>query len=38
MNYGYKMKDLRDLYEVTQKEIADVLNIARSTYNQYEQQ
>lgn len=38
MNYGYKMKDLRDLYEVTQKEIADILHIARSTYNQYEQQ
>lgn len=32
------MKELRDLYEVTQKEIANILNIARSTYNQYEQQ
>lgn len=38
MNYGYKMKEIRDLYEVTQKEIAGTLNIARSTYNQYEQQ
>ena len=38
MNYGIKLKDLRDLYEVTQKDIAKVLNVSRSTYNQYEQQ
>ena len=38
MNYGMKLKDIRDLYEVTQEEIANILNIARSTYNQYEQQ
>ena len=38
MNYGIKLKDLRDLYELTQEDIAQVLNVARSTYNQYEQQ
>lgn len=38
MNYGIKLKDLRDLYELTQEDIAKVLNVARSTYNQYEQQ
>lgn len=38
MNYGIKLKDLRDLYEVTQQDIAKVLNVSRSTYNQYEQQ
>ena len=38
MNYGIKLKDLRDLYELTQEDIAQILNIARSTYNQYEQQ
>ena len=38
MNYGIVLKDLRDLYELTQEDIAKVLNVARSTYNQYEQQ
>lgn len=38
MEYGNKMKDIRDLYQVTQKEVANILNIAKSTYNQYEQQ
>lgn len=38
MNYGKKLKDLRDLYELTQEDIARVLKVARSTYNQYEQQ
>lgn len=38
MNYGIKLKDLRDLYELTQEDIARILNVARSTYNQYEQQ
>ena len=38
MNYGMKLKDLRDLYELTQQDIADILKVARSTYNQYEQQ
>ena len=38
MDYGTKLKDLRDLYELTQQDIANVLKVARSTYNQYEQQ
>ena len=38
MEYGKKLKDIRDLYQVTQKDVANVLNIAKSTYNQYEQQ
>lgn len=38
MNYGIKLKELRDLYELTQQDIADILHVARSTYNQYEQQ
>jgi len=38
MDYGNKMKDIRDYYEISQKEVAEILNIARSTYNQYEQQ
>ena len=38
MNYGIKLKDLRDLYELTQEDVAKILNVARSTYNQYEQQ
>lgn len=38
MNYGTKLKDLRDLYELTQEDVAKILNVARSTYNQYEQQ
>ena len=28
MNYGMKLKDLRDLYELTQQDIADVLKVA----------
>ena len=38
MNYGMKLKNLRDLYEITQEDIAKILKVARSTYNQYEQQ
>ena len=38
MNYGIKLKDLRDLYELTQEDVAKILNVARSTYTQYEQQ
>ena len=38
MNYEIKLKDLRDLYELTQEDVAKVLKIARSTYKQYEQQ
>lgn len=32
------MKKIRDLNKISQKEVANILNIARSTYNQYEQQ
>lgn len=38
MNYGIKMKELREIYALTQKEVAGILNIARSTYKQYEVQ
>lgn len=38
MNYGLEMKKIRDLNKISQKEVANILNIARSTYNQYEQQ
>ena len=38
MNYKIKLKDIRDLYELTQQDMANLLNVARSTYNQYEQQ
>jgi len=38
MNYGQEMKKIRDLNGLGQKEVANILNIARSTYNQYEQQ
>lgn len=38
MEYGNKMKDLRTYYAISQKEVANILNIARSTYNQYEHQ
>ena len=38
MNYGNEMKKIRDINRISQKEVADILNIARSTYNQYEQQ
>lgn len=32
------MKDIRDYHNLSQKNVADILKIARSTYNQYEQQ
>ena len=38
MNYGINLKDLIDLYELTQEDVDKILNIARSTYNQYKQQ
>ena len=38
MNYGIEMKKIRDINRISQKEAASILNIARSTYNQYEQQ
>ncbi len=38
MNYGLKLKELRNEYNITQKEMADILGIKRSSYNQFEQQ
>lgn len=32
------MKKIRDINRASQKDVANMLNIARSTYNQYEQQ
>ena len=36
MNYGEKLKDIRFDKNVTQQMIADLLNISRSTYKDYE--
>ncbi|MCM1053164.1 MAG: helix-turn-helix domain-containing protein [Ruminococcus sp.] len=38
MNYSELMKDIRFLNDKTQKDIANILGIARSTYNVFEQQ
>ncbi len=38
VNYKYILKNLRDEKEVTQKEVANHLNISRSAYNDYESQ
>ncbi len=38
MNYGAVIKKLRDDKQKTQQDIADVLGIARQTYNHYELQ
>lgn len=38
MNYGQNMRNIRDLYELTQQDVANILHIARSTYKQYEMQ
>ena len=38
MNYGHILKNLRTENNLTQKEIADILKIARQTYNHYEVQ
>jgi len=38
MNYGKKMKEIRQNNSLTQQDIAKLLNIARSTYKQYETQ
>lgn len=38
MNYGELMKDIRFENDITQQEMANILGIARSTYNIYEQQ
>ncbi len=36
-NFATKLKDLREQYNVPQKEIADHLGITRSAYSNYEQ-
>ncbi len=38
MNYSELMKDIRFLNDKTQKDVANILGIARSTYNVFEQQ
>lgn len=38
MNYKDQMKRIRDINGISQKNAAEILNIARSTYNQFEQQ
>ena len=38
MDYKELMQDMRFEYEITQKEMAKILGISRSTYNAYEQQ
>lgn len=38
MNYGEIMKDVRFDYDKKQKDIAKILGLAQSTYNEYEQQ
>ncbi len=38
MNYGKKLKELREESSISQKTIADSIGIERSSYNQFEQQ
>ena len=38
MNYGIKLKELREYNNMSQYDIAKLLNIKRSSYNQFEQQ
>jgi len=38
MNYKDQMKRIRDYNGLSQKNVAEILHIARSTYNQFEQQ
>ena len=38
MNYSDQMKKIRDYNGLSQKNVAEILHIARSTYNQFEQQ
>ena len=38
MNYGKRLKELREYYNMSQYDVAKLLNIKRSSYNQFEQQ
>ena len=38
MDYGNKLKEIRNIKGLTQQDLANVLNIARITYNHYETQ
>ncbi len=38
MNYGEKLKELREFNNLSQYDIAKILKIKRSSYNQFEQQ
>jgi len=38
MNYGIKMKELREKENVTQQSIADYMGISRTSYKQFENQ
>ena len=38
MNYGLKLKELREYNNLSQYDIANLLGIKRSSYNQFEQQ
>ena len=36
MNYAERMRNLRQDYDLSQKQVADMLGVAQTTYSQYE--
>ena len=36
MNYAERMRNLRQLNDLSQKKVADMLGVAQTTYSQYE--
>ena len=38
INYGNKMKELREYEGLSQREVAEAIGISRSAYNQFEKQ
>ena len=38
MNYGMKLKELREYNDMSQSDVAKLMDIKRSSYNQFEQQ